>query len=85
MKTLIIYDLEGHIIQQISGDYRKPVGIPFLEIDVPIGKYVTSVNVETEEAIFEDLPKSETEILRERIEEQELAILELAEMLGGAI
>lgn len=82
MKTLIIYDNEGSIIQQITGSYRVPVGIPYLEIEVPPGKIVVAVNVETKEPIFEDIPKSEIEILRNKIAEQEQAILELTTTLA---
>lgn len=87
MKTLIIYDNEGSIIQQITGSYRVPVGIPYLEIEVPPGKIVVAVNVETKEPIFEDLPPNENEILYKKVDEQEQAILELTmmvSMLGGA-
>lgn len=82
MKTLIIYDNEGSIIQQITGSYRVPVGIPYLEIEVPPGKIVVAVNVETKEPIFEDIPKSDIEILRNKIAEQEQAILELTTTLA---
>lgn len=79
MKTLIIYDNEGSIIQQITGSYRVPVGIPYLEIEVPPGKIVVAVNVETKEPIFEDIPKSEIELLKEENTELKLALAELAE------
>ncbi|MEK4283215.1 hypothetical protein [Ureibacillus sp. FSL K6-0165] len=82
MKTLVIYDSEGSIIQQITGSYRVPVGIPYLEIEVPPGKIVVAVNVETKEPIFEDIPKSDIEILRNKIAEQEQAILELTTTLA---
>ncbi len=82
MKTLIIYDNEGHVVQQITGSYRVPVGIPYLEIEIPEGKHVVAVNVETKEPIFEDIPKSDIEILRNKIAEQEQAILELTTTLA---
>ncbi|MBU3193453.1 hypothetical protein [Clostridium algidicarnis] len=84
MKTLIIYDNEGYIIQQISGDYRVPVGVPFLEVVIPTGKIIKGVNIETKEVILTNIPPTETEILKNRIQEQELAILELASMIGGS-
>lgn len=85
MKTLIIYDLEGTVISSISGSYKVPVGIPYLEIEVPIGKMITGIDTETNLPILVDTPKSEMELLREVMQEQELAILELASMIGGTI
>lgn len=85
MKTLIIYDNEGYIIQTITGFYRVPVGIPYLEIEIPEGKYIAGVNVDTKEPVLEDLPKSENQILKERLEQQELALLELASLIGGTV
>lgn len=85
MKTLIIYDLEGTVISSISGSYKIPVGIPYLEIETPVGKIITGVDIETNLPILVDAPKSEMELLREVIKEQELAILELANMIGGTI
>lgn len=66
-KTLIIYDLDGTIIQQIAGFYKIPNGLPYLEVEIPINKYVSGVDVETQEAIFEDVPKSENDIMKEKI------------------
>ncbi|MGX4600236.1 hypothetical protein [Faecalimicrobium sp. JNUCC 81] len=66
-KTLIVYDHDGEVILNISGNYRIPNGLPYLEIKVPDGKYVVSVNVETKEPIYEDIPKSQTEILEDKI------------------
>lgn len=85
MKTLIIYDNEGYIIQTITGFYRVPVGIPYLETEIQEGKYIVGVNVETKEPILKDLPKSENELLKERLEQQELALLELAELISGGV
>lgn len=82
MKTLIIYDNEGFIVQQITGSYRIPIGLPFLEVEIPNGKHVVAVNVETKEPIFEDIPPSDIEILRNKIAEQEQAILELTTTLA---
>lgn len=84
-KTLIIYDNEGYILQTITGFYRVPVGIPYLEVEIPQDKIVKSINVETKELILEDRPKSENQLIKEKQEELELAVLELAEMIGGQI
>ena len=67
MKTLIIYDGNGNVIQQIEGHYKIPVSVPYLEVEVPEGKIIVSVNTETKEPIYEDIPKSDIEILRDEI------------------
>lgn len=67
MKTLIIYDKNGNIIQEKEGNYKIPVGIPYIEVEVPTSKYPKSINAETKEVIYDDIPKSETEILDEKI------------------
>lgn len=66
-KTLIIYDLNGTIIQQVTGFYKVPNGVPFIEVVIPQGKRVVSVNVETKEPILEDIPPSEIELLQNKI------------------
>lgn len=68
-KTLVIYDLNGSIIgSPITGFYKVPNGVPYIEIVVPNGKYVIGVNIETKEPIFDDIPLSETELLSNKID-----------------
>ncbi|MER1999070.1 MAG: hypothetical protein ABS882_04785 [Lysinibacillus sp.] len=64
--TLAIYDNNGKIFTQITGDYEKPVGLQHIETTIPQGKVLVGVNAETHEPIFEDIPKSEVELLREQ-------------------
>ena len=90
MKTLIIYDVAGYVIHNIMGNYRKPIGIPYLEVDVPEGKRIAlgagvDVSVTPHQVILEDIPKSETELLKDQIQAQEQAILELAEIIIGGV
>lgn len=67
-KTLIIYDLNGTIISSpVTGFYKVPNGVPYLEIEIPKGKQVVSVNVETQEPIFGDIPATEIEIMQGKI------------------
>lgn len=85
MKTLIIYDDEGYIIQHITGSYRVPVGVPYLETEIPENKMLkfgigVDVSVEPHEPIFEDIPKSEVELLKDENTTLKLAVAELAEM-----
>ncbi|HCA69504.1 MAG TPA: hypothetical protein DEP17_03545 [Lachnospiraceae bacterium] len=79
MQTLIIYDSEGYIISQMSGDVREPVGIPFMWVEVPEGKRIVSINPETNEPIFEDLPVPEIQQLRDQVDASNVA---MAQMLG---
>lgn len=82
-KTLIVYDNEGFILSQMQGSsLREPVGVPFIWVEVPQGKYLVSIDTTGEEhlPIFEDLPKSETDILKERLQATEDAILALMDM-----
>lgn len=86
MKTLIIYDNTGYIYLNMSGDYRLPEGgVQFLEVDSDIheNKIIKSVNVDTKELVLENIPLSETEILKQKVAEQEAAIIELAALVGG--
>lgn len=84
MKTLVIYDNTGYIINNVSGSYRVPTGVPFIELEIPMGKRISTVNgigvdvtKTPHEVILEDIPKSESEILKEKLSLQEQAIVEL--------
>lgn len=85
MKTLIIYDKEGCIIQQITGSYRKPVGIPFIEVEIPAGKYIEKVDVANNAVVYKDLPKSEFELQKLEIEKlkKDVADLTMELAVGG--
>jgi len=88
MKTLIIYDNTGYIYMTMSGTYNLPQGgIQFLEVEVPVGKQLKGIDttVTPNVSIFEDIPLSETEILKQKVEEQELALIELASLIGGTV
>ncbi len=90
MKTLIIYDNDGYIISNITGNYRAPSGVPYIEITIPEGKRIVSgigvnVNTEPHQAILEDIPLSETELLRDELQTTRLALAELAEAVLGGI
>ena len=72
MKTLIIYDHEGHIVYQASGAVPEPKGIPFLWVDIPKGqrmKYNNGIGVDVSVtpnvAILEDIPKTEEDVMQE--------------------
>lgn len=83
MNTLIIYDGTGYVIYQASGNVREPIGVPFMWVEIPEGKHIVSVDVsgETHVPVFEDLPKSEVQLLQEENLEIKLALAELAEII----
>lgn len=78
MNTLVIYDSTGYIINQMAGDVREPIGIPFMWVEIPEGKRLVSIDTENHTPVFQEIPKSE-----------ELTRLELLEdavnniLLGG--
>lgn len=81
MKTLIIYDATGYIISNITGSYHVPTGVPFLEVKIPEGKRIATVDgvgvdvtKTPHEVILEDVPPSEMELLKEKAEKLELTI-----------
>ncbi len=78
MKTLIIYDNEGYIISTRQGQPspRVPVGVPYLEVEIPEGKRIkitdgigVDVTVTPHEVILEDIPPTEIELLKEQQQE----------------
>lgn len=96
MKTLIIYDDNGYVLSNITGSYRVPNGVPFLEVEIPTGKqikYTNGIGVDVSKTphvvILEDIPpteidvlKSENEALKASQASQDELIMSL--MLGGA-
>lgn len=80
IKTLIIYDTTGYIIQQMSGSYRVPVGIPYLEIDMDNykGKIIDKIDVSVTPnvPIFMELPKTDLQSALERVEALETYVLD---------
>lgn len=90
MKTLIVYDELGFIIRTITGNYRIPVGVPYLEVEIPKGKQLkitdgigVDVSVTPHQAILEDIPLTKVEVLNKKVEEQEQAVLELTTALAA--
>lgn len=79
--TLIIYDNNGVIFFQASGDIQSPVGLQHLLIEVPLGSHVTSIDtsVTPHVAVFETPPKDQTLVRLETVE----ALLE--EMIMGGM
>ncbi len=76
MNTLIIYDNSGFIISQGKGAVREPVGVPFIWVEVPQGKYVESINITgaTHVPVLVDLSKTEVQALKEQVNDLNIAI-----------
>ncbi|MBN1079326.1 hypothetical protein [Clostridium botulinum] len=85
MKTLIIYDNTGFIILQQSGPYRVPEGgVQYLVIEIPENKRLKSIDTSVipHKAILENIPKSEIELLKEKIESLEKSNAELTTLVS---
>lgn len=74
MKTLIIYDAFGYVLSNITGAYRVPNGVPFLEVEIPVGKQIkytdgigVDVSVTPHQVILEDAPLSEIDQLKQTV------------------
>lgn len=84
-KMLIVYRNDGTIISKFKEPYKKPIGLSYLEVEVPKGKMVVGVNVTTKEAIFEDAPKTKEDVLNETISvlTSRIANAEYLLLMGG--
>lgn len=92
MKTLIIYDNQGYVISNITGSYRVPTGVPFLEVEIPTGKQIkyndgigVDVSVTPHQVILEDIPPSEMELLKTENQQIKQSMAELAELILGGM
>jgi len=85
MKSLIIYDNTGYsILQQMYGYYSPQGGIHYLEIEIPEGKQIKTINtsVTPHEVIFENIPKTQEELDRERISDLENSTAEMMNLIA---
>jgi hypothetical protein len=71
MSTLIIYDTTGYVLQQITGNYRVPTGVPYLEVEIPNGQQLKNtdgigvdVSVSPHHPILENIPPTDIEIIK---------------------
>lgn len=84
MKALIIYGNTGYVYQQMSGGYRKPEGgLDFLEVEIPEGKILKSINTTKTPnvPIFEDIPKTESEKTQEQLLATQAQLVDLKEQI----
>lgn len=92
MKTLIIYDSQGYVLSNITGSYRVPNGVPFLEVEIPNGKQLkiidgigVDVTKTPHQVILEDIPPSEMELLKTENQQIKQSMAELAELILGGM
>ncbi len=84
--TLIIYDNQGQIFSQVTGNYLVPQGgVQFIEIEVPEDKRVAGVDVSVNphQVVLEDIPPSEVEQLRIEMAQANTELFEMMLMLSG--
>ena len=80
----IIYDLKGTIFMQGSG-FSKPDGdLTYMEVSVPENQYLVSIDTTKNpvEPIFAEYPKSDMQIMKETLEQQQ-ADLDYLKLLSG--
>lgn len=75
MITRIFYDTTGIIISQTQGsDLPVLTGIPYLEVEIPEGKYIIRIDtsVTPNVPVYGDIPKSDIQILKEKVNALEI-------------
>ncbi|NFO31421.1 PCRF domain-containing protein [Clostridium botulinum] len=83
MKNLIVYDSKGNAFFVQEGTFYEPIGqIKALQADIPDNKLLKGVDIKTGQPILEDIPKSEIELLKEKIESLEKSNAELTTLVS---
>lgn len=80
----VIYDSKGTIFMQGSG-FSKPEGdLTYMEVSVPDNQYLVKMDTTKDpvEPIFAEYPKSEMQIMKETLEQQQ-ADLDYLKLLSG--
>ena len=80
----VIYDSKGTIFMQGSG-FSKPEGdLTYTEISIPENQYLVKMDTTKDpvEPIFTEYPKSEMQIMKETLEQQQ-ADLDYLKLLSG--
>lgn len=92
IKTLIVYDTTGYILSIVTDSYHIPTGVPFLEVEIPNGKRLSTVggigvdvSKTPHQVILEDIPPSEIDILKEENVRIKQSMAELAELILGGM
>lgn len=80
----IIYDSKGTIFMQGSG-FNIPEGtLTYSEVSVPENQYLVKIDTEKEpaEPVFAEYPKSEIQLMKEQLEQQQ-ADLDYLKLISG--
>ena len=80
----VIYDSKGTIFIQGSG-FSKPEGdLTYMEVSVPDNQYLVKIDTSKDpvEPVFADYPKSEMQLMKEQLEQQQ-ADLDYLKLLSG--
>lgn len=80
----VIYDSKGTIFMQGSG-FSKPEGnLVYMEVSVPDNQYLAKIDTSKDpvEPVFAEYPKSEMQLMREQLEQQQ-ADLDYLKLLSG--
>lgn len=80
----IIYDSKGTVFMQGSG-FSKPDGdLMYTEITIPENQYLVSIDTSKDpaEPIFAEYPKSDMQLMKEQLEQQQ-ADLDYLKLLSG--
>ena len=94
MQTQIIYDETGYILSIKQGQPapREPIGVPFLNIEIPSGKQIkitdgigVDVSVTPHQVILEDIPPSEIDLVRIEMARNNSELFETMLMLTGGV
>lgn len=75
IKTLVLYDEEGKILfTRSAGEITNAF---VMNIEIPEGKQLVSINMTDKSPVYEDRKKSQIELLQEQVDAQAEAILAL--------
>ncbi len=80
MKTLIIFDNNGTIYYQATGDILEPAGgVNFIWVDVPTNSYVESIDMSSGKpvAVIKEFERPREDSLQEQIDDINDVLLEL--------
>lgn len=82
MKRCLIYDNMGKILLSSTGVVEGSISsVNFTFAEDIGGKFIKSVNPETGEVNYVDKPKTETQILNEKMIQLQLALTEISDQL----
>ena len=80
----IIYDSKGTIFMQGSGFATPEGNLTYMEVSVPENQYIQRIDTTKNpaEPVFAEYPKSEMQLMKEQLEQQQ-ADLDYLKLLSG--